>query len=104
MKYQKPLTIIAGVMLILAIPSIWPYGYYQLLRLVVCGVAILNAYLFNKDGNTGWAVVMGLVALLFNPIAPVYLEKETWVWLDLVTACLMFISISKVKTAITYSK
>jgi hypothetical protein len=97
MKYQKPLTIIAGIMLVLAIPSIWPYGYYQLLRLVICAVAILNVYLFNKDGKTGWVITMGLVALLFNPIAPVYLEKGLWVIIDFVVAIVMFGSVKESK-------
>lgn len=90
-------TIVAGVMLILAIPTIWPYGYFQLLRWVVAIVAVYNAYLAYESKNNTWVVIMGAIAVLFNPIAPIFLQKETWVILDLVASLLMFVSISKIK-------
>lgn len=89
--------ILAGVMLILAIPSIWPYGYFQLLRWVVTIVSIYSAYIAYESKNKTWVFIMGAIAVLFNPISPIYLQKGTWVVLDLVTSILMFISITKIK-------
>jgi hypothetical protein len=40
---------------------------------------------------------MGVIAILFNPIAPVYLDKGTWVVIDLIVAALFLISIFKIK-------
>ena len=64
----------------------WPYGYYQILRWVVCGVGAYSAYRAYESGHTGWAWVFGIVAVLFNPIMPFYLERGTWQILDLVAA------------------
>lgn len=85
--------LIAGAMLILAIPPIWPYSYFQILRWVVAGVAIYNAYTANELGRIKWVFIMGAIAILFNPIFPIYFHKETWVILDLVASILMFASI-----------
>lgn len=91
------ITIITGIMLLLAIPPIWPYEYYQILRWIVMGVAIYNTYTANKQNKTQWTFTMGAIAILFNPIFPIYLQKEIWVILDLITSILMFVSIAKIK-------
>lgn len=93
---QNWFTILAGMMLLLAIPSIWPYVYYQLLRWVVMIVAGYNAYLAYESKEDVWMYVMVGVAILFNPIASIHFQKETWAILDLVTALVMFASIKKI--------
>ncbi|MDO8604587.1 MAG: hypothetical protein Q7K40_04325 [bacterium] len=97
-NYQKYLSITAGIMLLLAIPAIWPYGYFQILRWIVAGVAVYNAYFAYELKKNEWVLIMIAVAILFNPIAPIFLQKETWVILDLVASVLMFVSIIKLKT------
>ena len=93
----KQISIIAGVLLIVAIPSgFWTDGYYILLRWIVAGSALIFAYGFYKSNITHWALVFGSVAFLFNPIFPVYLDKQTWVIIDLITAMLFFL-ISRAK-------
>ena len=51
-----------------------PYGYYTFLRLVVCCATAYLAYeTFNDVGKTtGWVVLLGGIALLFNPLLPVH--------------------------------
>ncbi len=78
--------LIAIVMLLVAIPSVWPYSYYQVLRWVVAGTAAFAAYEAFGRGKRGWTWVLAGVAILFNPIAPIFLDKSTWVVLDLVVA------------------
>jgi hypothetical protein len=90
-------TVVAGLMLLLAIPPIWPYPYFQILRWVVTGVAIYNAYRATELEKTQWVYIMGAIAILFNPLFPIYFQKETWVILDLVISILMFISITKIR-------
>jgi hypothetical protein len=65
-----------------------PYGYYTFLRLVVCGSAALAAFESWQEGGTLRAatVLMILVAILFNPIIPIYLKRQTWFYLDICTA------------------
>ena len=64
----------------------WPYTYYQLLRWVVCGVGAYSAYIAYESGRTGWAGVFAVIAVLFNPIVPFYMQKEAWQALDLAAA------------------
>jgi hypothetical protein len=55
-----------------------PYGYYRLLRWIVCAVAIASAVQLHRGQRQGLAWVLGAVALLFNPIIPVPLGKASW--------------------------
>ena len=89
-------TILAGAMLLLAIPTnFWPYSYFQILRWVVTIVALYNAYSAYNTKNNKWVLIYGAIAALFNPIAPIYFAKETWQILDLVTSGILFISLKK---------
>ena len=89
-------TILAGLMLLLAIPTgLWPYSYYQILRWVVAIIALYSAYSAYKTKNTKWIIIMGIVAVLFNPIAPIYFSKETWQILDFIAAGVFFINLKK---------
>ena len=86
---RKPLALpllIAITMLLLAIPNIWPYSYYQVLRWVVAATAAFAAYEAFGRGKAGWTCVLAGVAILFNPIAPIFLDKSTWIVLDLLVA------------------
>jgi hypothetical protein len=85
-------SIISGVLLLLGILNIWPYDYYTILRWVVCGVAIFNAIGFSKSELTGWVLVFISLAFLFNPLFPVYLNKSSWVGIDLISAIVFFLS------------
>ena len=74
------------VFLAFAVLGSWPYGFYTLLRLVVCGSAVYLAVQFNSRSDGVWIWVMAGVALLFNPVVPVGLTRDTWVLLDVATA------------------
>ena len=82
-------------MLLAAIPSIWPYGYYILLRWIICGISIFVAYNLYEWGYKGWVWILGSIALLFNPLIPVHLDKGTWVFVDLVVAGVYLVGIFK---------
>ncbi len=98
-KHKNIASVIAVAMLLLAIPSgVWPYGYYILLRWVVTGTALFVLWTAYELKKTSWLWVIGMVALLFNPIAPIHLDKETWVVLDLIVAGLFLASIFKIKS------
>lgn len=96
-KYKKFLSIIAVIMLLLAIPSIWPYGYFQILKFVITGIACFNAYIAHKLNRKIWFWAMIILIILFNPIAPIYFDKETWIVIDLIAAFTFFVFINKVK-------
>lgn len=71
-----------------------PTGYYSLARITVCLISALSCYWsYKSDNKVGVAtVVFGLLALLSNPILPVYLrDKDVWAVIDIVAAVLLFI-------------
>ena len=68
-----------------------PYGYYMLLRLLICGVA---AYLASEDaqgGRTAWAWLLGACAVLYNPIFKFPLGREIWTYVNVATIALLAI-------------
>ena len=83
-----PPAIIACVMLLVAIPSGLPYGYYRLLRWVICGFAIWFAFQASERHQQHWMWGFGVVAVIFNPLVPFYLGKELWSLVDLICAVL----------------
>jgi hypothetical protein len=85
--------IVAGVMLILALGS-WEYSYYQLLRIVVCVSAAFLAWYFFEKQQHNWGWVFVVTGILFNPIFPIYLARETWQMIDLAGAGVFFASFS----------
>jgi len=69
----------------------WSYGYYQLLRFVVCGVSAYVAYL-AYNWQKIWSVwLFGFIALLFNPLIVIHLSRELWQPIDFVCAVLFII-------------
>ena len=68
----------------------WPYGYFTLLRLVVCIATLWLAYLdYQSEDKVGpWLLAMSVAAILFNPIIPVHLTRDIWFFLDLGMAAL----------------
>lgn len=85
------LGIIAAIMLLLSLAP-WPYGYYQLLRFVVCSASVyvsFTAYQWQKM----WAVwLFGFVAVLFNPLIPIHMSRELWQSIDLVCVILFIVT------------
>jgi len=96
-KYKNIASTISVVLLLLAIPAIWPYGYYVFLRWLVTASALFLIWVAYNLKKTFWLFLMGIVAILFNPIIPVHLDKETWVIIDFIVAILFLISIFKIK-------
>lgn len=94
-NYSRVLSIASVVMLFLAIPPIWPYGYFQLLRWVVTATAVYNGYLAHKADSRAWTLAMGVIAILFNPIAPIFLAKGVWVFLDIGVAVVFLIFVNR---------
>ncbi len=45
-----------------------------------------------KSGINFWVIAFGIIAFLFNPIIPVYLnDKEAWILIDVFSALLFII-------------
>ena len=90
MMDKKLLYIPAAILFIGVFPL--PIGYYTLLRLVVTAAAAYVAYdTFQNDKQSGWIWVFGFVAILFNPLIPIYLDKELWMVIDFAVAILFIV-------------
>jgi hypothetical protein len=61
----------------------WPYGYYTLLRLVVCGAGAYTAFVMYQWEKAGFAWLFALIAVLFNPVVVVHLSRDLWQPIDL---------------------
>lgn len=71
----------------------WPYGYYQLLRFGVCAVAVYGAVLAHRSENAGWTWALGALAVLFNPVVPVFFDRGVWAVLDVLAAVVLVLSV-----------
>ncbi len=84
------LLICAGLLL-LALADL-PIGYYTFLRIVVTVGAVGVIINELKNGMNFWVIAFGIIAILFNPIIPVYLnDKEAWMPIDVLSALLFIV-------------
>jgi len=91
--------IIAIVLLLLTFFN-WPYGFYTFLRWIVTAIAIYYAcYLYQSlKIKDFWFWALVVVAVLFNPIVPIYIyNKSTWGIIDVVVAIFFGIIVVKFK-------
>ena len=67
-----------------------PYGYYMMLRIVLTATSIYYVYYFysftvKKIGFWFWTFL--IMAIVFNPIIPVYLySRSVWAVIDIITS------------------
>jgi hypothetical protein len=90
--------IAAAIMLFLALARL-PYGYYTLLRFVVCGTTAYGVYVTSTDRKQpGWAWAFGIIAVVFNPLIPVHLNRDAWAVIDILVALVLLVSLGFVNT------
>lgn len=92
------LFIIPAVFLLIGLADL-PIGYYTFLRIVVFIASILlSLKTYNDNDNDKnklsiWTILFAIIAILFNPLIPVYLnDKEIWSILDVIVAVIFIIN------------
>jgi hypothetical protein len=87
---DRPLSVPGAIaaLLLLAALGTWPAEYFVFARWVVLVCAAAFALYGYVGDRHGVALVFAFVALLFNPLVPVYLLKEAWVLFGLAGAAL----------------
>ncbi|RXZ44258.1 DUF6804 family protein [Crenobacter cavernae] len=75
-----------------------PYGYYMLLRLVVCGVFAFAAFVAFDRKSKVLPWVYGFMALVFNPFVKIHFPKEMWAVVDVAAGVLLVATAKAVKT------
>lgn len=91
------LKVLAIAMALGALAPIPYFAYFQLMNWVVVGAALMTALQAYKQKSIWLVWLFVLVAVVFNPVAPLYLSAEIWRYVDLVAATLFAISFFLVK-------
>ena len=71
---------------------------YTLVRIAITIGAVIAAFQNSSHGINIWSIMFGIVAILFNPIIPVYLhDKGAWMMIDIIAMILFIIQIVRNK-------
>ena len=94
---MKYLLFICAGLLLLAIANL-PIGYFTFLRIVVTIGAVCVIINEIENGLNFWVIAFGLIAIIFNPIMPIYLNnKSAWIFIDVVASILFLIKFFTLK-------
>lgn len=91
--------LLSTALLLAAALPLWREPYTVVLRIVVCGSALVAAYLAYDERRTGWAITLGLVAAGFNPVWPLGLSRGNWVATYLVVALVLISAAARFRRA-----
>ena len=72
-----------------------PYSYYDFLRIYTCmgSIYLIVDNLRHQTQNRFIFIYLG-IAILFNPIFPIYLSKDSWILIDIVSVLFLGISLA----------
>lgn len=94
---MKTLYIICCIILGIALLPI-SGGFYTLVRIIVTIGAVAATIQNSSNGINIWSIIYGGMAILFNPLVPVYLhDKGAWVMIDIIAIILFIIQIVRNK-------
>ena len=88
MKVPSNLLVVGIAALAIALLPL-PYGYYMLLRVVMCGLFSYLAYLSWRSGGQESTWLFGFFAAIYNPFVPLHLGREVWVLVNIATIGLL---------------
>lgn len=72
-----------------------PYGFYTVIRLATAIIACCWAYQFYNVGKTPLAIVAIAIAILFQPLIKIALDRSTWHIIDILLAISLIILVVK---------
>lgn len=90
------LRLLAIIMLLWALADN-PYGYYVLLRWVVCAIFAYCAIRAYRADSEAWIWIFGVNAAIYNPIFPLHLGRPIWSIVNIVSVILVIVSIFTLK-------
>jgi len=85
----------AALLLALSLLPFWPSGYHVLLTYIVGITAVLMVVRAQEIRSQQWMMSWIVIAVLYNPIAPLRLPLSFQQLLNLVCAILFFIGIRR---------
>jgi len=89
--------IIAIIMLLWALNPENPYGYYILLRIVLCAVCAYLAFYSIQIEEQAWIWIFGVTAVIYNPIIRIHLTREIWSVVNIATIIVLSISFATLR-------
>lgn len=94
MTFYKLITKDVALLSLTSILLLWALAphrinYYLILRWIVSAVAIYQAYRYYKSYYFIPSAIFVLIAIIFNPILPLYFRSSTWHLIDVITAVIM---------------
>ena len=66
-----------------------PYGYYTFLRWFITFYCICSIKITYKIMTTTYTLIYLILGILFNPFIPVYLTRELWMIIDIITGIII---------------
>lgn len=70
-----------------------PYGYYILLRWVCCAAFAYLAIQALAQEKGGWVWILGVTAVVYNPIIRIHLTRDIWSVINVATIAIAIASI-----------
>jgi hypothetical protein len=77
--------VVASVLCVAALLPM-PYGFYTLVRIATAATAIAAGIVLVRGNQPRVALLAWALAILYNPILRVYLEREVWMVLNVLSA------------------
>lgn len=87
MKYIK--LILSALFLLCLAPM--PYGFYSLIRFVAMIAFAIYAYVYYEKKNNKLAITFVSLAILFQPLLPIYLGRMLWNIIDVIVAIFLIV-------------
>ena len=85
---MRSLLLISSVLCMIAVFNL-PIGYYTFLRIFITVTAVLFLLVELENGLNFWSITFGIIAIIFNPLMPIYLnDKSMWMFIDICCTCL----------------
>lgn len=78
-----------GAIVLVAALALIGTGWYTVVQYVVCILALIMAVMAWQGRRFVWLAPLAIVAILWNPVLPLELPREAWIWLNLVGAVVL---------------
>lgn len=79
-------------MLLWALNPANPYGYYILLRIVICASCAYLAFRAAEVNKNQWVWILGVSAVVYNPLIRLHLNREIWSVVNVVTIIVLIMT------------
>lgn len=87
---MKHLKLILSLLFLLCLAPM-PYGFYSLVRFVAMIAFAIYAYIYHEKKSNKLAVAFLSLAILFQPLLPIYLGRTLWNIVDVFVAIFLIV-------------